>query len=203
MTRRVRRSTVARDESGLVVGTVAFYDPPPHPKLARRQGARLDLKAHIALHANANDAESVARDAIEHHVDAFLLDRRGNVNSFALAHRLGREIERRFGCRLKFDEGGRYWSMECGVLALHKRLGLSPGGPTLGECSICRARDFECDHIPREVYDGKRCFRIIVEWDLREVSLVPFPKDPRCYRVFPAYSAEEVERVQGRPLGQG
>jgi len=203
VSRRLRRSTVKGGESLHVVGRAAYYDPPPHPKLARRQAARLDLKAHLALQAKAGDPEPIARDAIEHHVDAFLLDRRGNADSFALAHRLGREVEQRFGCNMKFDEGGRYWSVECGVLALHKRLGLSPGGPTLGKCSICEAGDFECDHIPGEVYNGKHCFRIIIEWDVREVSFVPFPKDPRCYRVFPAHSVEEVERVRGRALRPG
>jgi hypothetical protein len=104
---------------------------------------------------------------------------------------------------MQLDDDGRHWSTQCGILALHQRLGSSPGGPTLGECSICGARDFECDHIPGESYDGARCVRIIVEWDLREISLVPFPNDPRCYRVFTAYPVEDVEQARGRPLLPG
>jgi hypothetical protein len=184
-------------------GIVAYYEPRPHPKLARRRAKRLGLSAQIALGHAAKDAEQIGRTAVEHLVDAFLLDREGCADCFADAHRLGRELERRFGCPMTLDDAGQHWSTDCGVLALHQRLGWSPGGPTLGECSICGAHDFECDHVPGERYDGQHCYRIIVEWDLREISLVSFPNDPRCYRVVTGHPVRVVEQARGHPLLPG
>ena len=81
--------------------------------------------------------------------------------------------------------------------------GLSPGGSTLGQCSICGAGDFECDHVNGEVYDGARCFRVITRFDLTEVSLVSRPYDPRCYKLDKVIPVSEVERQLGRRPGPG
>lgn len=52
---------------------------------------------------------------------------------------------------------------------------------TIGQCSICSANFFLCDHLENKVYMGKLCRRVerrIVEWN--HVALVKSPKDKRC-----------------------
>lgn len=101
------------------------------------------------------------------------------------------------------EEGDGYWTTGCGVLALHRRLGASWGGPTLGRCSVCGADDLECDHVPGRRYDDVHCHRIVYEATLREISLAPFPDDPRTYRIEIASTPREIRAARGRPLRRG
>jgi hypothetical protein len=101
------------------------------------------------------------------------------------------------------DDGDGYWTTGCGVLALHRRLGASWSGPTLSRCSICSAGDLECDHVPGHWYDDVHCHRIVYEAALREISLVPFPDDPRTYRMEVARTPREIRAARGRPLRRG
>lgn len=101
------------------------------------------------------------------------------------------------------DAGGGYWTVGCGVLALHRRVGASWAGPTVGRCSVCGAGDLECDHVPGRWYNGVHCHRIVHQAELRDVSLVPFPDDPRTYRIEVAATPREIRAAQGRPLRRG
>ena len=183
MTRSLRL-TLQLANGPLIAGRTAFSDPPPPASTLRRRAARLAYEGQLALRYEPRQAEILLRRSVEDMVDAFLLDRRGNADLFQRAHAFGALIERRFGCRWKVTEDGTSLENSCGVLALHARLGLSPGGRTWGKCSICDADDFQCDHVPGEAYEGKLCFRTIVRWDAEEVSLTPRPRDPRCFRVW-------------------
>jgi hypothetical protein len=179
---------------------VAYFEPLRPPDELRAEAEELIEQAAAAA---PRLAESLQRSALERLVDAFLIDRRGHAECFSAAHLLGREILQRFGCPFTFDAEEQAWNLRCGVLALHSRLGVSPGGPTVGECSICGAADFECDHVNGELYDGERCYRLITRFDLKEISLTPRPHDPRCYRLDTVISAREVERRHGGPLARG
>jgi hypothetical protein len=190
-------------ENPRIAGYAAYTSPVPIPAETRTRGIVMASTARAAIRRGEADAESQARAALEVLVDAFLVDRRGNRDCFLRAHALGRRISLRFGCRWRYDPDSDAYSNSCGVLALHSRFGLSPGGPTVGACSICGARDFECDHVPGRRYDGRYCQRIIMEWDVREVSLVPIPRDPRCFRVHFPISRAEVEKFKGGPLRPG
>lgn len=187
-------------DAHVISGYVAYFEPLRSPDELRADAAELIERATAAA---PRRAESLQRLALERLVDAFLIDRRGHTECFADAHLLGREILRRFGCPFTFDAERQAWILRCGVLALHSRVGSSPGGPTIGACSICGAADFECDHINGEVYDGERCYRLITRFDIKEISLTPRPHDPRCYRLDTVISAREVERRRGRPLAAG
>jgi hypothetical protein len=184
----------------VISGYVAYFEPLRPPDELR---AEADELVEQAAAAAPRLAESLQRSALELVVDAFLVDRRGHPECFSAAHLLGRNILQRFGCPFTFDAERQAWVLRCGVLALHSRLGSSPGGPTIGECSICGAADFECDHINGKVYDGERCHRLITRFDLKEISLTPRPHDPRCYRLDTVISAREVERRHGGPLALG
>jgi hypothetical protein len=156
----------------------------------------------MAERARDGRAEQLYREAIEHFVDAFLVDRVGHTACFTDAHAIGRYVTDRYGCPMK-DAGNGYWNTGCGVLALHRRLGTSWGGPTIGHCSVCGAGDLECDHVPGRWYDGVHCHRIVHEAGLREISLVPFPEDPRTYRTEIAATPHEIRAARGRPLLRG
>ena len=187
----------------LIGGYAAYTSPIPDALPARLAAVATAEAAAVAIGKGETGAEEQGRQALELLVEAFLLDRGANRDCFTLAHRLGGEIERRFGCPWTFDPGRDAYENACGVLALHNRFGLSPGGPTVGECSICGAGDFECDHVPGRRYGGERAHRVITEFDMREISLVSVPRDPRCYRVHFPKSRQEVEHRHGGPLRPG
>lgn len=100
-----------------VAGYAALYAPPRPPAVIARSAARLAYEAERALAGGALDAEQQSRRAIEELVDAFLFDRRGNAGAFTRAHRLGRDVERRFGCPMEADESGTRWASRCGIRA--------------------------------------------------------------------------------------
>lgn len=186
-----------------VVGHAAYFSPPPLPKPAREAGIEASRVARSAARNGEADAEDRAREALELLVDAFLVDRVGNSDCFARAHALGLWINRRFGCQESYDSEGDSYVNKCGVIALHSRIALSPGGTTTGSCSICGAGDFECDHVSGRIYDGERCRWTIVEWNLAEISLVRVPYDPRCYRIAVPRTKAEVEAALGKKLAPG
>ena len=95
------------------------------------------------------------------------------------------------------------WNRDCGVLALHSRVGLSFSGSTWGRCSICGAEDYECTHAPGQFYDGEPCIREVYRVELDEVSVVQFPDDPRCYRLSTDRMIEDIEAHLGHKLPQG
>jgi hypothetical protein len=186
-----------------VGGRVAFHEPLlPAPILAK-QARRLRYEAQMAERHGGGGAERLYRAAIERFVDAFLVNREGHAECFAEAHRMGRHVQETFGCPMTPNEKGTDWSVDCGVLALHQRLGLSFAGTSLGRCSICGAGDLECDHVAGNWYAGRHCHREVYKVDLHEVSIVQFPHDPRCYRLQALRSVQEVERARGRPLVAG
>jgi hypothetical protein len=164
---------------------------------------RLAYQGEMAARMNSADAEASLRTAIEVLVDAFLADRDANADCFTRAHKLGAEVNKRFGCLWDFDSRDKHFVNKCGILALHKRFGLSPGGATLSVCSICGASDFGCDHVDGEEYEGQRCSWRVSHWNAAEVSVVTIPADPRCYRVQHPVSIAEAEQANGGPLDVG
>lgn len=177
-----------------IQGFAAWYEPVLSPSESARQGRALRAEALRALGAGQRvEAEKLARKAIERLVDAFLFDREGHRTCFNEAHELGQAVAKIFGCPLKASADGEFWSRNCGISALHQQVGFSRAGTSLGRCSICGARDLECDHVRGEIYDGRRCFREIYAMTLPEISLVQFPEDPRCYRVQIPHSREQIE----------
>ena len=185
-----------------ITGYAVYFEPLLAASEYARRGQDLEAAANAAREARAPDAEQLARDAIENYVNAFLVDRSGQTASFDEAHRIGREVNARYGCPLRHtDRGG--WVTECGILALHSRTGASIAGVSRGRCSICSANDLECLHVPGNAYDGVRCVREVYDHDLREISLVPRPDDPRTYRMEAPVSDAEVVRARGRALLHG
>lgn len=190
------------DNEMRITGHVVYFEPLlPAPVLARR-ARRLRYEAALAERTGDARAEQLYREAIERFVDAFLVDRAGHTACFTDAHAIGRHVAERYGCPMK-DAGEGYWTVGCGVLALHRRLGASWGGPTVSHCSVCDAGDLECEHVPGKWYDGVHCHRVVHQADLREVSLVPFPDDPRTYRMEVAVTPRAIRAARGRPLRRG
>jgi hypothetical protein len=164
--RRARALALSGEGKLLVSGIAAYRHAPPPPKVQRRIANRAAFEAHLLLRGDPTQAEPALRRAIELLVDAFLLDRAGNADCFSRAHRLGSEAEHRFGCSSRQDEHGN-WVNECGVLALHSRVGQSVGGVIHTECSICGSSAFGCEHVEGEEYDGQRCMHVVHEWGCR------------------------------------
>ena len=192
------------EEAGVrIAGRAAFYEPPlPSGDLQKKTERLLSEAAKALEDGNDKGAESAFREAIECFVDAFLLNRRGNASAFTAAHQLGAFVSERFGCPLQSSDG-KWWHADCGISALHSRLGNSIAGTSRGRCSICSAEDFGCEHVPGHLYDGESCIRIVYEMSIDEVSLVPFPEDPRCYRVDVLHSLSEIEASVGEALPTG
>jgi hypothetical protein len=190
------------DDEARLSGYAAYYEPLRPARVLARQARRLRYEACMAERAGDARAAPLYREAIEHFVDAFLVDRPGHADCFTEAHALGRHVTELYGCPMT-PAGDGYWTVGCGVLALHRRLGASWAGPTLGRCSVCSVGDLECDHVPGRWYGGVHCHRIVYEVDLRDISLVPFPDDPRTYRIEIARTPREMRAARGRPLGDG
>ena len=187
-----------RQKGARIGGYAAYFDAPPDPAELARSGRRAAYEGRLLLDRAPKAAERWLREAIELMVDAFLLSRAANRELFATAHEIGALVEDSFGC--SWEPDGADHINRCGVLALHSRVALSPGGIAYSRCSICGADDFGCDHVSGESYDGQRCVRVIHRWDADEVSLTPRPRDPRCFRVWPVVSLRETRR-RGVPRG--
>jgi hypothetical protein len=52
------------------------------------------------------------------------------------------------------------------------------------KCNICGNNIKHCYHIPNRIYSGRRCFGIPIDFELKSVSIVKVPLDPRC-RIWP------------------
>ena len=182
-----------------ISGHTAYFEPLMPAAVYARQARRLRYEARFAERVDGGGAERRYRESLERFVDAFLVDRVGHAACFTEAHAVGRHVAERYGCPMS-DAGDGYWTTACGVLALHRRLGMSWAGPSLGHCSICGSGDLECEHLPGSSYDGRHCYRVVHEIDLRDVSLVTFPDDPRTYRVEAARTPREVRIARGRRL---
>ena len=190
-----------RDDQRRISGYAAYYEPLlPAPVLAR-QARRLRYEAFLAERSDPRAAEALFRQAIERFVDAFLVDRAGHAQCFTEAHVIGRHVAETFECPMTSSEDG-YWTVPCGVLALHQRLGLSFAGPTLGRCSgaeptTSTATIFRAPGTTASTATAGSHGRA------REISLVQFPEDPRCYRVQTARTPRELREARGRPLRRG
>lgn len=121
-------------------GPTLFSGSRPKPRTARVAGLQALREAVAMLPSAPDTAEHLFRESIERFVDAFLLDRRGNRDLFALAHTTGALVERTFGCAPKLNDAGDKFENLCGVLALHSRIGFSPAIRSRGHCSICKRR---------------------------------------------------------------
>lgn len=190
------------DERLLIAGMAAYRRRPPPPAVQRRHANRAAFDAEMQLRLRPGAAEGAVRRAIEMQVDAFLIARRENAAAFARAHRLGADAYEQFGCRLT-PEGPGLWANECGILALHSRIGQSFGGRLITQCTLCGAGAFNCGHVEGDLYDGETCNHVVMEWDAIEVSLTSRPADPRCYRLQLVQTEDEIEEGRGRPLGPG
>jgi hypothetical protein len=190
------------DDEVRISGYAVYYEPLQPPAVLARRARRLRYEAGMAERTDDGRAEQLYREAIERFVDAFLVDRVGHAPCFTDAHAVGRHVAERYGCPMK-DVGDGYWTTGCGVLALHRRLGASWAGPAVSDCSICGASDLECDHVPGRWYDGVHCHRIVHQAELRDISVVPFPDDPRTYRIEIARTPREMRAARGRPLHRG
>lgn len=182
-------------------GTAAYTNPAPPPRVQRRLAIRAEYEAHMSLRFSPGSARELQKEAIEALVDAFLLDRLGNADCFARAHAMGNDMRQRFGC--PFQEESGLWFNPCGIMALHSRMGQSVGGIVHTSCSICGAGAFQCDHVAGGIYDGSRCSHPVTRWDVEEVSVTPWPRDPRCYRLTRRFTLAEVEKNIGHPLPPG
>jgi hypothetical protein len=186
-----------------IAGYFAYFEPRLTASQHREDGLAMLRSGVDKVKYNQPDAEIALRGSIEHFVEAFLHNRVGNADLFALAHRVGALVEKAYGCYWTHADEKGEWINACPVLALHSRIGASWGGVTRGRCSICNADDFQCDHVPGVRYGGVLCFREVYRVDLEEVSLTPHPEDPSTYRVHYPKTDAEVEALRGRPLRPG
>lgn len=157
--------------------------------------------------ATSPPGEADARAALMHAVDAYnyLEDTELATKAHAWIHKAGALVGGLYGCRLPLDEDGVWWDT-CPVSLAHKRIGWSPGFTARRMCAICRQDFSECRHLPGEFYavvarrqEGGECSicfdrdceeheigathmvrpsAIIIDADLREISMVPRPRDP-------------------------
>lgn len=47
-------------------------------------------------------------------------------------------------------------------------------------CSICEQDTRACLHLPGNLYNGKMCYSVPQDMEMKTVSLVTIPRDPRC-----------------------
>ena len=57
-------------------------------------------------------------------------------------------------------------------------------------CSICNKDIRACSHVTGRLYDGSICRGVAEDFELKTISLVTVPKDPRC-RIWPWKEKEE------------
>lgn len=192
---------MSQRESLTLSGSAVFYEPLMTGSGYVKRARRARYEAIQAEQHAPESAERWYREAIERFVDAFLVDRVGFAWCFTEAHRLGAYVRNAYECPVSREQKG--WIRRCGVLALHQRVGMSIAGTSRGTCSLCGAGDFECEHVPGRLYGGQRCIRNVDDHDLREISLVQFPADPRCYRVQTTIPFSEMNQRLGHKLREG
>ena len=142
----------------------------------RQQFADLREQARTAG-LTASDVKGIrarARSAMD-----WLEDTDEFENAHVLLDEIGRFIrtEVEDACLVTY-EGGEYFN-ECPVSLAHSRVGMSIGFVVhKAECSICHLDPWDCEHITGRTYDGERCYRIITDAEVFEVSLVARPAQP-------------------------
>jgi hypothetical protein len=141
-------------------------------------------------------SETHLRQALDYLVDAFLEDRAGNADLFAICHKVGATIEEEFGCRFDKDDKGRYF-LPCPISGLHSRIGVSAALVTRGHCSICGAGDFECAHVRGQLYDYVRCERIIDDTRMEHMALTSDPDFTYTFRNHWYYTETEIAEQLG------
>jgi hypothetical protein len=125
------------------------------PRLLRRRGLRGAHDAEFGLRLGDSEAVEQGRAALGDLVNAFLHDRRGNAALFVRAHRLGKELSLREGCR--WTAGEETYELRCPIFALHRTVAHSVALTFDSACSVCGAGPFTCDHVSGETYDGAVC----------------------------------------------
>jgi hypothetical protein len=170
----------------------------------RTEGLARLIEGYSALIVDKDRAESEKdlRLALDYLVDAFLEDRAGNADLFAICHKAGAVIEQEFGCWFKKDDQGRY-SLPCPIFGLHSRLGFSPAFVTRGHCSLCGASDFECNHIHGRVYDGVRCARVVDEMRLDHMAVTNDPDFAYTFRNHTYFTEAEIIEMVGQDIPPG
>jgi hypothetical protein len=134
------------------------HGPGPPAAVLRQRGLEelATYEAHLR-EGHLGEAEPAGRLALSLLVDAFLTDRRGQVELFRAAHAVGLHLNRTFGCDYSYDPDEDEYELMCPVFALHRLVAHSVEMTTVTTCSICSAGPFDCLHVPDEVYDGERC----------------------------------------------
>lgn len=170
----------------------------------RRYGMKALFDARMVAKFGAKEgaAEHAYRRAIELLTEAFLLDRHGQADCFAHAHRAGEEVNALVGCPYEYDAASAQYRMSCPVFALHAYFGTSIAWSLSTACSICGARAFECQHAPGDEYEGQVCsFQPdgVLNWD--HLALTPNPDFSYTWHWPKQYSAQELvaEGVIARP----
>ena len=129
----------------------------------RARGLKGERDGQIERRYGEGDAESALRSALADLVDAFLIDRRGQSDLFARAHRLGSEINLAYGCKHEYDAQKGGYEIRCPIFALHRPVAHSVAWTLITRCSLCGAGAFGCDHVVGREYDGAVCSTEIVE----------------------------------------
>lgn len=129
----------------------------------RSRGLRREREGQLKRRYGEGDTESLLRSALADLVDAFLIDRRGQKDLFARAHRLGSEINFAYHCEFSYDAQEGSYEIQCPIFALHRPVAHSVAWTLITKCTICGAAAFGCEHLAGHEYDGEVCEMAIVE----------------------------------------
>lgn len=223
--------------SGPNEGECAGSDSDIHDEYLRQQvhEYRSDAKQKInlakkLLGSQRGQAEAYARAALEDAAKAFWWADEGPLeqSQHDLMHQLGRWTRKNFGCSLQFV--GEQYRTNCPVRIAHTRIGLSIGGSTQMECSICGEDLSICPHIKGRSYwirggpwtggNCRVCFKpvcnhrddrlyrapvvaIIVDGNIDEVSEVRRPANPTARMIDIPLSTEKLAELLGTDFHPG
>ncbi len=152
----------------------------------------------LALAAGkAGGAEGTWRKALPMLVEAFFEDRRRNGDLFGLAHRVGDDLARLFGCPLTVAKDGSVTN-PCPVPMLHNRIATSAGLIVDVECSICGEPPLLCEHVNAAEYDGATCVHRITSIDLDHMAFTADPDFAYGFMIQVTVSPDEVAAALGR-----
>ena len=164
-----------------------------------REGRRLVREGALALaEGRRTDAQAAWRKALSPLVEGFFEDRRENADLFALAHSVGEDLARLFGCPLTIAEDGSV-SNPCPVPMLHSRIGTSPALVVDVECSICGSPPLLCLHENGHEYDGVVCQHRITHMEADHLAFTADPDFAWGFMIQVPISAAQVEGALGRP----
>ncbi len=160
-------------------------------------------EARRLLRSNRKHAEGRARRALETLRSAmnWLVDTRHFESAHEALDRSGGFVRRTFGCSL--HQKGTNYFQTCPVALAHNRVGMSPAMVVRqAECSICGGDPEVCPHIAGRSYEGARCYRIIKDAEITEVSLVTRPRQPDARITKMSIDIRDLQRslpMQWRP----